>query len=108
MDHDQCTKLIKDAGDSIDLKIERGDHIVPNMDEAFPKKKNDAKSDTDKNSSGNRPYWIQAIEKGKGVRGQQVFTTVGKPKMAQKQYNSPMEMYSEEALEEIMTEGTLE
>ena len=23
MDHDQCTKLIKDAGDSIDLKIER-------------------------------------------------------------------------------------
>ena len=27
--------------------------------------------------------------------------------MAQKQYNSPMEMYSEEALEEIRTEGTL-
>jgi C-terminal processing protease CtpA/Prc len=23
MDHDQCTKLIKDAGDKIDLKIER-------------------------------------------------------------------------------------
>ena len=56
---------------------------------------------------GNRPYWIQAIEKGKGVRGQTVFTTVGKPKMAQKQYNSPMEMYSEDALEEIRTEGTL-
>lgn len=27
--------------------------------------------------------------------------------MAQKQYNSPMQMYSEDALEEIMTEGTL-
>ena len=27
--------------------------------------------------------------------------------MAQKQYNSPMTMYSEDALEEIMTEGTL-
>lgn len=36
-----------------------------------------------------------------------MFTTVGKPKMAQKQFNSPMAMYSEEALEEIMTEGTL-
>ena len=35
------------------------------------------------------------------------FTTVGKPKIAQKQYNSPMEMYSEDALEEIMREGTL-
>ena len=56
---------------------------------------------------GKRPYWVQAIEQGKGVRGQNVFTTVGKPKMAQKQYNSPMEMYSEDALEEIMTEGTL-
>ena len=56
---------------------------------------------------GKRPYWVQAIEQGKGVRGQNVFTTVGKPKMAQKQFNSPMAMYSEEALEEIMTEGTL-
>ena len=27
--------------------------------------------------------------------------------MAQKQYNSPMTMYSEDALEEIMSEGTL-
>ena len=50
---------------------------------------------------------MQALEQGKGVRGQNVFTTVGKPKMAQKQFNSPMAMYSEEALEEIMTEGTL-
>jgi hypothetical protein len=35
------------------------------------------------------------------------FTTVGKPGMACKQYNSPLEMYSEEALEEIMRDGTL-
>ncbi len=35
------------------------------------------------------------------------FTTVGRPGMACKQYNSPMEMYSEEALEEIMRDGTL-
>jgi hypothetical protein len=42
------------------------------------------------------------------VRGQATgFTTVGKPKMAQKQYNSPMQMYSEEAIDEIMREGTL-
>ena len=31
--------------------IFRGDHIVPNMDEAFPKKKDDVKSDKDKQSS---------------------------------------------------------
>ena len=32
------------------------------------------------------------------------FTTVGKPKMATKQYNSPMAMYSEDIIEEIMTQ----
>ena len=50
---------------------------------------------------------LQAIEQGKGVRGATKFTTVGKPKMAQKQFNSPMAMYSDEALDEIMAEGTL-
>lgn len=34
------------------------------------------------------------------------FTTVGKPKMASKQYNSPMKMYSDDIIEEIMTQGT--
>ena len=31
--------------------IFRGDHIVPNMDEAFPKKKDDVKSDNGNQSS---------------------------------------------------------
>merc|ERR1711997_234654 len=101
------TKLIKDAGDSLSFKIERGDHIVPNMDEAFPKKKSDEADGNGNKSSGKRPYWIQSLEKGQGVKGQNAFTTVGKPKMAQKQFNSPMQMYSDEALEEIMRDGTL-
>ena len=56
-----------------------------------------------------KPYWIKSIEdgRGQGVRNANGFTTVGKPKMASKQYNSPLEMYGEEALEEIMKEGTL-
>ena len=57
---------------------------------------------------GNKPYWMQALEEGKGSkRLTSGFTTVGKPKIAQKQYNSPLEMYSEEVLEEIMTSGTV-
>ncbi len=32
---------------------------------------------------------------------------VGKPKMTTKQYNSPIEIYGDEALEEIMEQGTL-
>lgn len=50
---------------------------------------------------------MKALEDGKGARNAAGFTTVGKPKMAQKQYNSPMSMYSEEMIEEIMRDGTL-
>jgi len=103
MSHDDCKDLIRKAGDHLQIKIERGDHIVPNMDEAFPKKK----KEEERPISGDKPYWMQALEQGKGARNAQGFTTVGKPKMAQKQYNSPLGMYSEEALEEIMRTGTL-
>lgn len=107
MSHDECTQLIKGAGDTLDIKVERGDHIVPNIHEAFPIKK-DETDDKRKSSSGkDRPYWIQSLEAGKGVKNSIGFTTVGKPKMAQKQFNSPLEMYGEDALEEIMKEGTL-
>merc|ERR1712210_119136 len=104
MDHDVCKDLIKQAGDTIKIKIERGDHIVPNMDEAFPKK---SKTEDTIIKSGNKPYWVQALEEGKGARNKVGFTTCGKPKMAQKQYNSPMTMYSEEVLEEIRRSGTI-
>jgi len=107
MSHEECTKLIKNAGDSIDIKIERGDHIVPNIHEAFPQKKVDEESEHNNKSNKDRPYWIQNLEAGKGVKNSIGFTTVGKPKIAQKQYNSPLEMYSEDALEEIMKDGTL-
>lgn len=105
MSQDEFKELIKKAGDQIHLKVERGDHIVPNMDEAFPKKKIEEDRST---NSGAKPYWMQALEEGKGSkRLTSGFTTVGKPKIAQKQYNSPLEMYSEEVLEEIMTSGTV-
>lgn len=106
MSHEECAKLIKGAGDSMDIKVERGDHIVPNIHEAFPIKKEEV-DDKKKTSSKDRPYWVQSLESGKGMKNALGFTTVGKPKMAQKQFNSPLEMYSEDALEEIMNEGTL-
>ena len=84
------------------------------MEEAFPKKggqgeqQNADELDDAVLTSRDKPYWIKSIEEGKGVSNSTGFTTVGKPKMGTKQYNSPLEMYSEEALEEIMKEGTLQ
>ena len=50
----------------------------------------------------------QVLERTGRLPGQkeQGFTTVGKAKMASKQYNSPMAMYSEDIIEEIMTQVT--
>ena len=52
--------------------------------------------------------FTQVLEKTGRLPGQKDhgFTTVGKPKMASKQYNSPMKMYSDDIIEEIMTQGT--
>lgn len=112
MNHNACKELIKKAGDRLTLKVERGDHIVPSMDEAFPKKDGQERTNIVDDLDGlaphkDKPYWMKSIEDGNGLKNSNGFTTVGKPKMMTKQYNSPLEMYSEEALEEIMKEGTL-
>ena len=53
--------------------------------------------------------FLQVLERTGRLPGQkeQGFTTVGKAKMASKQYNSPMAMYSEDIIEEIMTQVLL-
>jgi len=56
-----------------------------------------------------KPYYQRMLEERGELPGLQHkgFTTVGKPKMTTKQYNSPLEIYGDEALEEIMDQGTL-
>merc|ERR1712080_359007 len=83
--------------------VERGDKIVPSINSAFPKAKQD-------NLPADKPksYSQEVLERTGRLPGQkeQGFTPVGKAKMASKQYNSPMAMYSEDVIEEIMTQGT--
>jgi len=104
--HDEATQLVKKAGNTLNLVIERGDKIVPSMNDAFPKSKAEGEDSVD--LSKPKPYYQQVLERtgqlpGQGGRG---FTTVGKAKMACKQYNSPLGMYSEEVVDEIMQQGT--
>ena len=58
---------------------------------------------------GHKFVFPQVLERTGRLPGQkeQGFTTVGKAKMASKQYNSPMAMYSEDIIEEIMTQVLL-
>jgi len=101
--HEEAKDLIRKAGNKLAMVVERGDKIVPSMNSAFPKAKKDEVDDGKAKS-----YSQMVLEKTGRLPGQkdQGFTTVGKAKMASKQYNSPMKMYSEDIIEEIMTQGT--
>jgi len=106
LDHNDAINLIKQAGNNLTLVIERGDHIVPSMNEAFPQL---AKKKDDEFPKKEKPYYQRQLEETGELPGQKGrgFTTIGKPRMATKQYNSPLKMYGDEALEEIMQQGTL-
>ncbi len=105
MSHEEAKGLIRKAGNTLTMVIERGDHIVPSMNEAFP----DLKKKEEIPTNANKPYYQRVLEERGELPGQQNkgFTTVGKPRMTTKQYNSPIEIYGEDALEEIMEQGTL-
>jgi len=100
--HEEAKDLIRRGGNKLVMVVERGDKIVPSMNSAFPKPKKEELETTTKS------YSQMVLEKTGRLPGQkdQGFTTVGKAKMASKQYNSPMKMYSEDIIEEIMTQGT--
>lgn len=100
--HEDAKDLIRKAGNKLSMVVERGDKIVPSMNSAFPKAKKEELEVATKS------YSQMVLEKTGRLPGQkdQGFTTVGKAKMASKQYNSPMKMYSEDIIEEIMTQGT--
>jgi len=100
--HEDAKDLIRKAGNKLSMVVERGEKIVPSMNSAFPKPKKEELE------TATKSYSQMVLEKTGRLPGQkdQGFTTVGKAKMASKQYNSPMKMYSEDIIEEIMTQGT--
>jgi len=103
MSHKDVVKIIQGAGNTLSLSIERGDHIVPSFDEIWPSKRKQ-EEDAKKAASG-MSYIRDAMEKGlPGQRGGG-FTTVGKPKVAVRQYDNPFQCYSDETIEEMAETG---
>ena len=94
---------IKSSGASLAISIERGDHIVPNFEEIWPSKKG-------KNSAPKRglEYYYDAMTNGPELSGflplPPNFTTVGKPQITVNQYDSPMDVYSDDTLDEMKEE----
>merc|ERR1712018_1043012 len=103
MSHNECVDVIKKSGTTLKLSTERGDHIVPNFEEIWPSKK----------TAKERPkrgleYYYDAMMNGPSLSGflplPPNFTTVGKPNIVVNQYDSPLDVYSEDTLEEMKEE----
>jgi len=102
MTHNQIVSLIKGAGNSLQLVVERGDHIVPNFEEIWPSNRD--KNDKYKRNNIGMDYYLDAME-NHGLRGHlpqpDNFTTCGKLGIEINQYNCPIECYDEAVIEEM-------
>jgi len=104
MSHAQCVNEIKNSGTKLVLATERGDHIVPNFEEIWPSKKGGKKA----RPTRGMEYYLDAMENGPQLSGflpiPPNFTTVGKPQITVNQYDSPLDVYSDDTLEEMKEE----
>ena len=82
MAHGEVVTFIKNiAGDSMEMSVERGEIVVPNITDCFPIK---SEADLEKmTEEERRQYWQEAMKQGLGSRlGAKHFTTVGKMKVS--------------------------
>jgi len=103
MTHPQVCGLIRGVrGATLRLRVERGDHIVPNMQECFP-----IKTEADYNEMTEEErlaYYQEAMKRGLESRlVPPFFTCIGKMKVKTPKYNSPEGMYSEGTMDEMVS-----
>merc|ERR1712087_191619 len=102
MSHNEIVGMIKNAGTSLTLTVERGDHIVPNFEEIWPSNKD--RDDKYKRRLIGMEYYMDAME-NHGLKGHlpqpENFTTCGKLGIEINQYNCPIECYDEAVIEEM-------
>jgi len=104
MPHNTCVNEIKNSGTKLVLATERGDHIVPNFEEIWPSKKGGKAA----RPTRGMEYYLDAMENGPQLSGflpiPPNFTTVGRPQITVNQYDSPLDVYSDDTLEEMKEE----
>ena len=103
MAHGEVVTFIKNiAGDSMEMSVERGEIVVPNITDCFPIK---SEADLEKmTEEERRQYWQEAMKQGLGSRlGAKYFTTVGKMKVKTPKYNCPLDLYSDTTMDEMIS-----
>jgi len=103
MGHGEVVNFIKSvSGDSLEMTVERGELVVPNISECFPVK---SEQDLEKmTEEERRQYWQEAMRHGIGSRViPKHFTTVGKMKVKTPKYNCPVGLYSDTTMDEMIS-----
>jgi len=103
MTHPQVVNLIRGVrGNILKLKVERGDHVVPNIQECFP-----IKTEEDYNEMTEEErlaYYQEACKRGLESRLiPPFFTCIGKMKVKTPKYNCPIGMYSDTTMDEMVS-----
>jgi len=103
----EITKEIQNSGLTMTLEVERGTFIVPSFDEIWPQpgKERSAK----KNKKMGLDYILEAMQHhGLGHLPQpDNFTTCGRLGIEVKQYNNPIECYSDDTIEGMREEKVI-
>ena len=87
-------------GLELTVRVQRGDHIIPNLQECFPVKLDQESGE----GSESKDYYTEAMARGLGSRlAQPMFTTCGKIQVKVPKYNNPKQLYGEAVMEEMIS-----
>jgi len=107
--HPEAVQCIRDVrGLTLTLRVQRGDHIVPNIAECFPVK-NSNQEERGEEQDQDEDYYAEAMARGLGSRLQQpMFTTCGKIKVKVPKYNNPRDLYGDGVMEEMISGSSVD
>ena len=93
--HAVCVTLVKNAGTRLVLAVEHGNEKISN---------HTASQDNSVKEGGSGIAYYMAAMKDHGLAGKipTTFTTCGKPHFESLQYNSPIDIYGEETVDEMV------
>jgi len=107
--HTEFVQLIKSlSAVKMTMIVERGDHVIPSISEAFPNPDIAVKEMTKEEIMA---YYEMAMKNGiKDISRlmPDSFTCIGKMKIKTPKYNSPMAAYSEETLDDMVGGSTVD
>ena len=102
MSHKEFVELVrKEGGTTLKIKVERGEIVVPNMQECFPIKSEHELGQMSEEEK--LKYYQDAMSQGLGSRlGPHSFTTIGKFKVKVPKYNCPQDLYSDATMDDMI------